>query len=40
MKSGVSFRIKEGNSTSFYPGKAVIGLENYTTPCTVSEKSQ
>jgi hypothetical protein len=38
MKSGISFRIVPGNSTAFYPNRAVIGLENYSAPCTVYEK--
>lgn len=39
-KNGVLFYIKYGNSTSFYKNKIVVGMNNYTTPCGVTQKKQ
>lgn len=38
-KSGFTFLIKYGNSTSFYKNRIVVGMQDYTTPCSVSEKT-
>ncbi len=38
-KSGVAFHIVQGNATSFYKNKIIIGIgENYSTPCKVTAK--
>ncbi len=37
-KSGVAFYIRYGNATAFYKNRIEIGLQNYSVPCSVSEK--